>query len=243
MPSLLRSTWQAEAMSDPRILVVDDDQELRDMLVRYLEAEGLSVLAVPDGETALERFPEADPDLVVLDVAMPRIDGFEVLRRIRAESQVYVIMLTAKAEEVDRVVGLTLGADDYVTKPFSPRELVARIRAVLRRDRDVDPEEERLRFDGLTIDPGRREVIVDGREVELTTLEFDLLMALASHPGWVFTRRRLLERVWGWDYYGRDRVVDVHIANIRRALDDEAVDPRFIATVRGVGYKFIAERS
>lgn len=230
-------------MSDPRILVVDDDQELRDMLVRYLEAEGLSVLAVPDGETALERFPEADPDLVVLDVAMPRIDGFEVLRRIRAESQVYVIMLTAKAEEVDRVVGLTLGADDYVTKPFSPRELVARIRAVLRRDRDVDPEEERLRFDGLTIDPGRREVIVDGREVELTTLEFDLLMALASHPGWVFTRRRLLERVWGWDYYGRDRVVDVHIANIRRALDDEAVDPRFIATVRGVGYKFIAERS
>jgi DNA-binding response OmpR family regulator len=227
-------------MNEPRILVVDDDVELRGMLVRYLEAEGLGVLAVSAGTEALARFDDVAPDLVVLDVAMPQMDGFEVLRRIRERSDVYVIMLTAKADEVDRVVGLTLGADDYVTKPFSPRELVARIRAVLRRGREPVAEEDSLRFEGLVVDPGAREVIVDGAPAELTTLEFDLLLALASHPGRVFTRQRLLERVWGWDYYGRDRVVDVHVANIRRALDDDAADPRFIATVRGVGYKFIA---
>lgn len=228
-------------MSNERILVVDDDPELREMLVRYLEAEGFSVVAVPDGTRALDQLTATAPDLVVLDVAMQGIDGFEVLRRIRAGSDVSVIMLTARTEEIDRVVGLTIGADDYVTKPFSPRELVARIRAVLRRGKGPAPEENRFEFEGLTIDSGRREVLLDGTEVDLTTLEFDLLLALASHPGWVFTRQRLLERVWGWDYFGRDRVVDVHIANIRRALSDEALEPRFIATVRGVGYKFVAE--
>lgn len=228
-------------MSNERILVVDDDPELREMLVRYLEAEGFSVVAVSDGTRALDQLAVAEPDLVVLDVAMQGIDGFEVLRRIRAEFEVSVIMLTARTEEIDRVLGLTIGADDYVTKPFSPRELVARIRAVLRRGKGPAPEEDRLEFEGLTIDVRRREILVDGTEADLTTLEFDLLLALASHPGWVFTRQRLLERVWGWDYYGRDRVVDVHIANIRRALADEALEPRFIATVRGVGYKFVAE--
>ncbi len=228
-------------MSGSRILVVDDDFELREMLVRYLQAEGFEVVAVSDGKAGLERFEEVEPELVVLDVAMPQLDGFELLREIRSRSNVYVIMLTAKAEEVDRVVGLELGADDYVTKPFSPRELVARIRAVLRRGREPDAEDkDRLQFAGLVIDPGAREVLVDGNPVELTTLEFDLLIALASHPGHVFTRQRLLERVWGWDYYGRDRVVDVHVANIRRALDDDAAESRFIATVRGVGYKFVA---
>lgn len=210
------------------------------MLVRYLEAEGFATVEAADGEAALARAGESDPDLVVLDVGLPRLDGFEVLRRLRARSGVYVIMLTAKTEEVDRVVGLTLGADDYVTKPFSPRELVARIRAVLRRERDAtEPEDGRLSFSGLVIDPGRREVWVDDAPVELTALEFDLLAALAAHPGWVFTRPQLLERVWGWDYYGSDRVVDVHVAAIRRALDDDPVDARFIATVRGVGYKFV----
>lgn len=230
-------------MSGPKVLLVDDDRELREMLVRYLEAEDLSVIAVPDGEAAIERFSSIKPDIVVLDVAMPRLDGFEVLRQIRVQSQVYVIMLTAKAEEVDRVVGLTLGADDYVTKPFSPRELVARIRAVLRRGRAATDADPPLAFGGLKIDAVRREVEVDGEPVDLTTLEFDLLVTLASHPGWVFSRQRIIERVWGWDYYGRDRVVDVHVANIRQALGDEAIDPRFIATVRGVGYKFIARPS
>ena len=228
-------------MSSSTVLVVDDDQELRDMLVRYLRAEGFEVVDADDGEQALSRFDATDPDLVVLDVTLPRLDGFEVLRRLRARSEVYVIMLTAKTEEVDRVVGLTLGADDYVTKPFSPRELVARIRAVLRRGRGpAEPEDGRLVFEGLVIDPGRREVTVDDEPAELTALEFDLLLALAEHPGWVFTRQQLLERVWGWDHYGSDRVVDVHVAAIRRALDDDAAEPRFIATVRGVGYKFVA---
>lgn len=229
-------------MNEPRVLVIDDDVELREMLVRYLVAEGFSVSAASDGSAGLTRFDEIQPELVVLDVAMPHTDGFEVLRQIRVRSDAFVIMLTAKSEEIDRVVGLTLGADDYVTKPFSPRELVARIRAVLRRGRESTPShaDERLQFVDLVIDEGAREVAVDGMPVELTTLEFDLLLALASHPGKVFTRQRLLERVWGWDYYGRDRVVDVHVANIRRTLDDDAAEPRFIATVRGVGYKFIA---
>lgn len=231
-------------MTEPTVLVADDDQELREMLVRYLQAEGFRVAEASDGPTALERVGEIDPDLVVLDVAMPRMDGFEVLRRLRADSDVYVIMLTAKAEEVDRVVGLTLGADDYVTKPFSPRELVARIRAVLRRGREpAAADDGRLVFDGLVVDPGRREALVDDEPVELTTLEFDIVLELASHPGWVFTRQKLLERVWGWDYYGSDRVVDVHIAAIRRALGDDPVEPRFLATVRGVGYKFVGRRA
>ena len=213
------------------------------MLVRYLEAEGFDVVEAEDGEEALARFESAAPDLVVLDVALPHIDGFEVLRQMRARSAVYVIMLTAKTEEIDRVVGLTLGADDYVTKPFSPRELVARIRAVLRRERgSSEPDDASLVFEGLVVDPGRREVLVDGEPVELTALEFDLLIALANHPGWVFTRPQLLESVWGWDHYGSDRVVDVHVAAIRRALDDDPGDPRFISTVRGVGYKFVGRR-
>lgn len=231
-------------MSGSTVLVVDDDRELREMLVRYLEAEGFRVSEAGDGEVALERFEKASPDLVVLDVAMPSIDGLEVLRRLRTESDVPVIMLTAKTEEVDRVVGLTLGADDYVTKPFSPRELVARIRAVLRRGRDAtSPDDGRLVFEGLVVDPGRREMEVDGDPVDLTTLEFDLVLELASHPGWVFSRQKLLERVWGFDYFGSDRVVDVHVASIRRALGDDAAQPRFIATVRGVGYKFVGRRT
>ena len=177
-----------------------------------------------DGKQALERARADRPDLIVLDVGMPGIDGFEVLRRVRADSDVPVIMLTARSEEVDRVVGLTVGADDYVTKPFSPRELAARIKAVLRRGRRPS-DDEVLRFPGISIDLGRREVLRDGQPVSLSTLEFDLLAALASAPRRVFTRDQLLQRVWGFDYFGVDRVVDVHIANIRKALGDDAADP------------------
>lgn len=228
-------------MSGPTVLLADDDVELRAMLTRYLEAEGFEVIAASDGEVALDRFARAVPDVVILDVGMPKVDGFEVLSRIRATSEAYVIMLTARSEELDRVMGLTMGADDYLTKPFSPRELTARIRAVLRRRRSGALEtNSSMTFAGLEIDPAGRSVVVDGTDVtSLSALEFNLLLALAQSPGRVFTRQHLLERVWGFDYFGTDRVVDVHIANIRRALGDDAGEPRFIATIRGVGYKFV----
>jgi DNA-binding response OmpR family regulator len=227
-------------MDSRRVLIVDDEPELRAMLGRYLRTEGFDVAEATTGEDALLHIRDAAPDLVVLDVGLPDMDGFEVLRRLRADSDVAVIMLTARTEEIDRVVGLTVGADDYVTKPFSPRELIARIHAVLRRGRmGGRPAEEHLSFEGLTIEAGSREVRCDGELRELSALEFDLLVALAEAPNRVFTRAQLLERVWGWDYFGVERVVDVHIANLRKALSDDATDPRFIATVRGVGYKFV----
>ena len=232
-------------MRPPRVLVVDDEANIRDILRRYLQADGFEVAEAADGEEALARFAAGEPDVVVLDVLMPGLDGIEVLRRLRASSQVYVILLTAKAEEVDKLVGLSVGADDYVTKPFSPREVVARVRAVLRRrDRTTHSGsgDGPLRFDGLVVDQERHEVHRDGVAVNLTALEFDLLSALAAQPGRVFTRRQLLERVWGWDYVGDERVVDVHVRNLRKALGDDATEPSFVATVRGVGYKFVAAR-
>lgn len=227
------------------ILVVDDEPELREMVRRYLEAEGFAVVEAADGDRALEAFAASAPDLVLLDVSMPGRDGFETLQELRRIATTPVIMLTARTEEIDRVVGLTVGADDYVTKPFSPRELVARIRAVLRRSTltGADETERPLTFDGLIVDPLRREVVVDEEPIELSTLEFDLLAALASAPGRVLSRAQLLEKVWGWDYYGVDRVVDVHIVNIRKQLRDDPDSPRFIGTVRGVGYKFVGTPS
>jgi len=225
-----------------RILVVDDEERIRSLVGSYLRAEGFEVAESGSGEDALVRARDLHPDLVVLDVRLPGIDGFEVLRELRKRSDVYVIMLTARTEEVDKLVGLSVGADDYLTKPFSPRELVARVKAVLRRGRGPDrAEDEALRFEGLTIHPALREVARDGEPVQLTTLEFDLLAALASAPKRVFTRRQLLERVWGWDFFGDERVVDVHIRNLRKAIGDSADDPSFIGTVRGVGYKLVAE--
>jgi len=212
------------------------------MLRRYLEAEGFEVVEAADGETALARLRGSAPDLMILDVGLPDIDGLEVIRLVRSRSDLPVIMLTARAEEIDRVVGLTVGADDYVTKPFSPRELTARVKAVLRRGRLGQPSgENTLEFEGLVVDLDRREVHLNGDDVELSALEFDLLAALASSPGRVFTRGQLLERVWGWDYFGAERVVDVHIGNLRKALGDDASNPRFIATVRGVGYKLVGK--
>lgn len=241
VPSPSDGTLTIAGVDKQRILVVDDEPELRQMLHRYLEAEGFEVAETGDGDTALSKIRRAPPDLIVLDVGLPGSDGFVVLQEIRRLSEVPVIMLTARSEEVDRVVGLTIGADDYVTKPFSPRELVARIRAVLRREtRGRTETSEIMEFGDISIDLASRQVKVDGNSFELSALEFDLLAALASAPGRVFTRAQLLERVWGWDYYGPERVVDVHIGNIRKALGDDAADPRFITTVRGVGYRFVA---
>jgi len=224
-----------------RILVVDDEDRIRSLVGSYLREEGYEVNEAATGEDAVARIKRHAPDLVLLDVRLPGIDGFEVLRQIRRTSDVYVIMLTARIEETDKLIGLEVGADDYITKPFSPRELVARVKAVLRRGRQGQPEEGTAwSFDGLTVDRDRRDVVVDDAAIDLTALEFDLLAALASAPGRVFTRRQLIERVWGWDFYGDERIVDVHIRNLRKALNDSADEPRFIGTVRGVGYKLVA---
>ncbi len=232
-----------------RVLVVDDEREIRTVLRAYLEAEGHVVTEAATGAEALRRALATDgtaPDVVLLDIGLPDLDGLEVLRTLRRESDVYVILVTARAEEADTLIGLSTGADDYVTKPFSPREVVARVRTVLRRMREPgteagepDADGHVLRFPGLTLDEQRRELHVDGREVRLSALEFDLLHALAAAPGRVFSRAQLLEEVWGYDFYGDERVVDVHVRGMRRALGDDAADPRVIGTVRGVGYKFL----
>jgi DNA-binding response OmpR family regulator len=222
-----------------QVLVVDDEPHIRTVLRGYLEAEGFAVSEAADGEAAISQVRQYAPDLMLLDVMLPGIDGLEVLRRVRTFSDVYVILVTARSEEVDKLVGLGVGADDYVTKPFSPREVTARVKAVLRRDRGTrDAAGLVLCFEGLTIDKDGREVRVDGTPVNLSALEFDVLTALADSPGRVFSRRQLLERVWGYDFFGDERVVDVHIRSLRARLRDEAANPRLIATVRGVGYKF-----
>jgi DNA-binding response OmpR family regulator len=231
-------------MRSPRVLVVDDEANIRRIVASYLRAEGFEVAEAADGRAALAAFERAEPDLVILDVMMPGLDGIEVLRELRRRSDVDVIMLTARAEETDRVVGLSVGADDYVSKPFGAKELVARVKAVLRRRREGPglPDDDVIRLEGLIIDRAAREVTRDGEPVALTALEFDLLSALASAPGRVFSRRQLLERVWGWDHVGDDRIVDVHIRKLRRALGDDPGAPRFVATVRGVGYKAVGRR-
>ncbi|MFZ0492964.1 MAG: response regulator transcription factor [Acidimicrobiia bacterium] len=230
-------------MRQESILVVDDEEKIRAIVRSYLQQEGYQVDEAATGEDAVSKIRERTPDLVVLDVRLPGIDGMEVLRQVRRVSDVYVIMLTARTDETDKLIGLEVGADDYMTKPFSPRELVARVKAVLRRGRgSTTTDDELLRFEGLDIDIARREAAVDSSPVELTSLEFDLLAALTSAPGRVFTRRQLIERVWGWDFFGDDRIVDVHVRNIRKALGDPADAPRFIGTVRGVGYKFVGRK-
>lgn len=225
------------------VLVVDDEQRLRDLVRGYLEHAGFNVLAAADGQVALQLARQHAPEVVVLDLMLPGLDGLEVCRRLRTFSDAYVIMLTAKAEEIDRIVGLEVGADDYVTKPFSPRELVARVRAVLRRPHRGEPPTtaaipQRQRFGDLAIDQERHEVTLLGQPVGLTALEYALLTTLAAHPGRVFTRDQLLEQVWGTDYFGDDHVVDVHIANLRKKLGDEPTAPAYIETVRGAGYRF-----
>jgi len=221
----------------PHALVVDDEPPLVRLVSAYLEREGFAVSTAGDGEEAIRLAQERRPDVVVLDLMLPGIDGIEVCRRIRAFSDAYIVMLTARAEETDKIVGLSTGADDYVTKPFSPGELVARIRAMLRRPRAGEHAPEVRRLGDLAIDPVAREVARGGEPIPLTRLEFDVLDALSEQPRVAFSRRHLLERVWGPNWYGDEHVVDVHVANLRRKLGDDPSEPRYITTLRGVGYR------
>ncbi len=222
----------------PRVLVVDDEPPIVDLIRGYLVREAFEVVTAADGQAAIEAVRTLNPDVVILDVMLPGIDGIEVCRRIRAFSDAFVLMLTARGEEIDRVVGLTVGADDYLVKPFSPRELVARIKALLRRSRSaVAGADSHPVPAGLELDDARRKVAVDGRPVELTALEFDLLAALVRDPGVVIRRQALLDRIWGPEFVADDHLVDVHVANLRRKLGDSPIRPRFIETVRGVGYR------
>jgi two-component system alkaline phosphatase synthesis response regulator PhoP len=226
-------------VSTAKILVVDDEQSIIDLVTAYLRKEGYEVHTAMDGPSGLKAARAFKPDLIVLDIMLPGMDGIELLGQLRRESDVYVIMLTAKSEETDKIVGLSVGADDYLTKPFSPRELVARVKAALRRLQvgSSTVEATMMTFGHIRIDVGRRLVWVDDEPVELTAIEFDLLKTLAEHRGLVLSRDQLLEKVWGYDFYGEERVVDVHVGHIRQKLGDE----RFIATVRGVGYRFVDE--
>lgn len=228
-------------MTATRVLIVDDEAAMADLVRGYLAAEGMDVAVTGDGPSGVEAVRERRPDVVILDVMLPGFDGFEVLRRIRTFSDAYVIMLTARAEEVDRIVGLSVGADDYLVKPFSPRELVARVKALMRRPRGAGGNhgsDRSLELGELEIDQPSRTVTLRGDAVTLTTIEFDLLLTLALEPGVVFSRQKLLDRVWGMDYVGDDHVVDVHLGNLRRKLGEDAARPRFIETVRGAGYRF-----
>ena len=221
-----------------RILVVDDEPPIVELVTGYLEREGWTVSSAGDGVAALEGARVQAPDVVVLDVMLPGLDGIEVCRRLRTFSDAYVLMLTARSEEIDRIMGLTVGADDYLVKPFSPRELVARIKALLRRPRTGDQAPPAgAPPAGLEVDEPRRLVRVDAVPVELTALEFNLLAVLSRSPGVVISRQVLLDEVWGSSLAGDDHLVDVHVANLRRKLGDDPASPRFVETVRGVGYR------
>lgn len=225
----------------PKVLVVDDEPNLLHSVTYTLRKEGYQVVTAVDGVEALTRARAESPDAVVLDVMLPHLDGFEVCRRLRAESTVPILMLTAKDSEIDRVVGLEIGADDYLTKPFSMRELTARVKAMLRRAGMVTvqtPVSDVLRADEIEVDLERRRVVRSGEDVALKPKEFELLAYLIAHPGRVFTREELLARVWGYDYPGITRTVDAHVRSLRDKLGDDAEAPRWVETVRGVGYRF-----
>jgi two-component system, OmpR family, response regulator RegX3 len=219
------------------VLVVDDERKIRDLVRPYLERAGFGVLLAPDGQAALETAARANPDLVVLDLMLPDLPGEEVARSLRELSDVPIIMLTAKASEEDRIAGLSLGADDYLVKPFSPRELAARVEAVLRRARDTTDEPRSYDGGRLVVDVGAREVAVGGESVDLTRSEFDLLVALASRPGRVYSRYELVSRIQGHAHEAYERTIDAHVKNLRRKLGDDPRHPRYVNTVIGVGYK------
>jgi len=221
-----------------RILLVDDEVSVLKSVRAYLEREGFMVATAEDGMTAVQLAQTFQPNLIILDVMLPGQDGFSVLRTIRKSSEVYVLMLTASAGEIDRVVGLELGADDYLTKPFSPRELVARVKAILRRGRNAATGEQVMTFGGLQIDPDAHRVWKDGAEIELTPTEYDLLNTLSRHHRRVLSRQQLIEHVWGYDYFGDDRIIDVHIRRLRLKIEDDPQEPQYIITVRGAGYRF-----
>ena len=231
----------------PKLLIIEDEKVLREKLAYNLSSQGFQVETAEDGIKAMEIFSSAEFDLLVLDLMLPGIDGFEICRRVRQKSNVPILMLTARDEEIDRVVGLEVGADDYMGKPFSMRELIARVRAMLRRvellRKDMKPSlpietEQSLKFGGLLINPDRREVQVYGKIVELKPKEFDLLLYMAQNHGKVLTRERILEQVWGWDYIGESRTVDVHIRWLREKLESDPANPKMLVTVHGTGYRF-----
>jgi DNA-binding response OmpR family regulator len=227
-------------MHGPTILVVDDEPSIVEVVSLYLNRAGFQVIVAQDGRTALDLLTHHRPDLVVLDLMLPGVDGLEITRRLRAEGNTPIIMLTARRAETDRILGLEMGADDYVVKPFSPQELVSRVRAVLRRVQAAPTAQTggALDFDAIRIDPVTRLVTVHGREVTLTAKEFDLLYLLAGHPRQVFNRNQLLDRVWGQTAYLDPSTVTVHVRRLREKLEDDPGNPRYIHTVWGVGYKF-----
>jgi DNA-binding response OmpR family regulator len=232
---------QPSTSEAPTILLVDDEDAVLKLLAYPLERDGLRVLAARDGEEALERFGSEHVDLVVLDIMLPRLDGLEVCRRLRAESSVPIIMLSARGDELDKVLGLELGADDYITKPFSIREFQSRVRALLRRAAQpphAPVRDEVIERDGLVIDLARRSVEAAGRPVRLTYVEFELLRILASNPGRVYTREALLEALWGSAAYREPRTIDVHVRHLREKLEADPAEPTLILTVRGAGYRF-----
>ena len=223
-----------------RVLVVDDEEPLARLVATYLEREGFAVTVADDGLDAVAVARTLDPDVVVLDLGLPGLDGVEVCRQLRTFTDCYVLMLTARTDEIDKLIGLSVGADDYMTKPFSPRELVARVHVLLRRPRasqQAVPDTPPLRFGPLELDVAGRDVLLDGELVPLTRTEFDVLAALAARPRVAFTRRQLIDAVWGVEWVGDDHLVDVHIGHLRRKLGDDAEEGRFIRTVRGVGYR------
>jgi DNA-binding response OmpR family regulator len=226
-----------EGMSTPTILLVDDDARLREIVGMALEGEGYGVRAAASAEEAVAILDKDDPDLLILDVMLPGRDGFELCREIRTKSPVPILMLTAKTDTVDVVVGLESGADDYVTKPFVTKELVARIRALLRRARGVEQSPRKIAVDDLEIEPDAATVMKAGRPLHLTKTEFKLLLTLASRPNQVFTREVLLQQVWDYDYFGDSRLVDVHIRRLRAKIEDDPREPTIVQTVRGLGYK------
>jgi DNA-binding response OmpR family regulator len=223
-----------------KILVVDDEPNIREVVGLYLRRDGHEVVSASDGEEALREFGESEPDLVVLDLMLPKMSGLEVCRRMRAQRRVPLIMLTARGEEEERIGGLSLGADDYVVKPFSPRELTARVAAVLRRvEESLEPAGRKvLSFEGLRIDPNTRAVLVDGEPATLTAREFDLLYHLASAPGRVYTRDQLMETVWGYAFSADTSTVTVHVRRLREKVEPDPARPRYLQTVWGVGYRF-----
>jgi DNA-binding response OmpR family regulator len=225
-----------------RVLIVEDDAAMRDMVGYALAEEGMEVEAVADGESALEIFSSSGPfDLVILDIMLPGIDGVTVCKELTSKSDVPVIMLTARDDETSVVVGLEVGADDYVTKPFSHRELVSRVRATLRRrriDARTSSQQERIEFPGLVLDLTRRQVVAQGTLVELTASQFNILALLASHPGWVYSRAQIMATVWGTDFSGDSRAADMQVRNIREKIEPDPKNPRYVLTARGMGYKF-----
>lgn len=227
-------------MGKKQILVVDDEERMRTLVRAYFEKEGFAVEEAANGEEAIKKTAQKAYDLIVLDLMLPRVDGWSVCRKIREKSTVPIIMLTARGEEEERLLGFDLGADDYVVKPFSPRELVARARALLRRTNSATENPEMIQTGYLTIDPAGRSVTVQGERLALTPKEFDLLYHLARHPGRVFSREQLLEQVWGYDFYGDLRTVDTHVKTLREKISRSRGLPDYIQTVWGIGYKFEA---